>query len=372
MPASSKHRFLPLLAAVAAAGAGHAQTYENDTGGTVTFYGQFSPTLLYVDDGAETTSVLADNANSNSRLGFNLDQEAANGNRFRFTFEAAIGFPQTSDFDQGDEEPFWEWQVTDLRKAEVRYRGEFGEVYLGQGSMATDGAAGADLSGTGIAGTVAMPDTAGGFAFRNSDTEAVEPVTIDDVFTDFDGSRRFRLRYDTREIAGFSGAVAYGTNELSEGDEDVYYDVAVYYGDTLGEVEIEGGLGYAWRERDASGETTENWVGSLALLHSPTGLNGAVAFGGDPDQGRYGYVKLGYRADILTIGASNVSVDYYSGQDVELDGDESTAWGVQFVQRWDAASLEMYVSYRNHALEDDFPADYDDISATLAGLRWRF
>ena len=52
MPASSKHRFLPLLAAVAAAGAGHAQTYENDTGGTVTFYGQFSPTLLYVDDKA--------------------------------------------------------------------------------------------------------------------------------------------------------------------------------------------------------------------------------------------------------------------------------------------------------------------------------
>jgi hypothetical protein len=190
---------------------------SNDTGGSVTFYGQLSPTFQFFDDGTETYSNLADNANSNSRLGFNFDQDL-NGNRFRFTYEAAIGFPQTSEFSQEGDDPFWEWQVTDLRKAEVRYRGAFGEVYLGQGSMATDGSAGADLFGTTIVGTVTMSDSAGSYQFRDDDTKNLSGIAIGDVFDDFDGSRRFRIRYDTPEFNGFSGAVAYGTNELSEGD----------------------------------------------------------------------------------------------------------------------------------------------------------
>ena len=35
-------------------------------------------------------------------------------------------------------------------------------------------------------------------------------MPVSDVYRDFDGSRRFRIRYDTPSIDGFSGAVAYG------------------------------------------------------------------------------------------------------------------------------------------------------------------
>jgi hypothetical protein len=349
-----------------------AEDFTNDRGGSVDFYGQFSPVYRFFDDGAESYSDFADNDRSNSRLGFNLDQDI-DGNRLRFKFEVAIGFPETNEFNQEGDDPFWEWQTTNLRKAEISYSGDsFGAIHIGQGSMATDSAAAADLSGTSIAGSRDIASDAGGFNFRDDDDD-LTGVELEDVFDDLDGSRRVRLRYDTPKFASdaLQVSLAYGTNELSEGDEDIYYDIALTYAQRIGDLEMEGAIGYAWRDRD-EGDTDENWVGSFALLHTPTGLNFAVAGGGEEDGGQYGYLKLGYRADFFDIGSTNFSVDYYSATDFDSDGTESDAWGLQVVQKWDDIGLEGFVAYRSYSLDDDTGIDYADPSSTAIGARWRF
>ena len=50
---------------------------------------------------------------------------------------------------QFDDLPDWDFPATNIRKAEVAFANEhFGKLWLGQGSMASDGSAEVDNSGT--------------------------------------------------------------------------------------------------------------------------------------------------------------------------------------------------------------------------------
>lgn len=62
------------VAATLAAPAFAGPTYENSTGGSFSWYGQFNPAFQYYDDGTETYSRGVDNSGSNSRIGFWLKQ----------------------------------------------------------------------------------------------------------------------------------------------------------------------------------------------------------------------------------------------------------------------------------------------------------
>lgn len=345
-----------------------AQTFTDDAGREVTFYGQLNPAFQFFDDGEETFNNLVDNENSNSRLGFTIDTPLF-GNDLRFRFETALGLAASDDFSQESEPDGLDWRRTNLRKLELIYSGDFGAVSAGQGSMATDGSAGADASRTTVVGSVAIPDVAGSFQFRD-DAGALSGIEIGDVYDDFDGSRRMRLRYDTPSFSGFSLAAAYGQEVLRDGDDADYYDVAVYYENALGDLELEGSLGYAWK--DETGGTEENIVGSATLFHTPTGLNLTVAGGADQnDGGSYGYVKAGYVANFFDFGYTAFAAEYYSGSDFNVDGSESEAWGFLVSQQVEAQSLEVYLGYRNYSYDDD-AADYQDASSVLAGARWRF
>lgn len=346
-----------------------AQSYENQSGGSVRFYGQFSPTWLSFDDGGDTTSTLADNANSNTRLGFVLTQPFGD-NTLTLTFETALGLVQTSEISTGDIPDWIDWQRTDLRKFEAAYEGSFGTVSFGQGSMASDGTATLDASETGIAGTVAIPDVAGSFAFR-ADDGTLTNVTISNAFSDFDGSRRFRLRYDTPAFSGVSVAVAYGKNVLSEDDQTDYYDIGLRWSGETGDFALAAAAGYAWAEPE-QGDTAEQYAASVSLLHNPTGLNFALAGGADPDGGSYGYVKGGWTGDLWAVGATAFSADYYSGQDFVTDGSASQAVGVTAVQNFDEANLQVYLGWRSYAYDDDTGLSYQDAQSVLAGARVRF
>lgn len=345
-------------------------SYSNDSGGAVTFYGQLSPTYLGFDDGEETYSNLADNAHSNSRVGFDIDQDFANGTKLRFKFETALGAPQSSDFSQ-DAEPIWTWEKTDLRKIEFIFSGEFGTVSLGQGSMVTDGVAKQDLSLTDMASTVTTNDTAGSYYFRNANG-SLSDVALSDVFDTFDGSRKGRIRYDTPHWNGLSVGLSYGTDILSNYGDTFYYDLGAYYAAELGDVQYAAGLGYGWKRPSDSDETAEEWSGSLSVLHKPSGINGTVATGAEIDGGRYLYGKIGWIADFWAGGATALSADYYGGRDFLTDGSDSTQWGLQAVQYVDEWNLQAYLGYAEYAFKDDIVADYLDASSLLAGVRWNF
>ncbi len=353
-----------------ASGAG-AFEFQTSSGGRVVLYGLLTPSLVSFDDGFETETVAGQNLALPSRLGVFVDQPT-NAGMLQFRFETGLGFPGISGYAQDGDDPDWEWDRTQLRKVEVSYAADFGTLWLGQGSMATDGAAGVDPSGTTMSSTpAAAGDTAGGFVFRNDATGALTDVAIGDVFNDFDGPRRFRVRYDTPSFEGFGFSVAYGTEVLDDDDDDTYYDAAIRYQNVFGDFEVEGAIGYAWRDRDEGG-TDENWVGSVAVMHAPTGLNGVLAFGGEKDGGEYLYVKGGWVAEFFPVGNTAFSIDFYDGSDLLTDGSESRTYGLHASQSWDDLGFEGYLGFRWYEYEDNSGIDYADATSILAGLVWRF
>lgn len=342
-----------------------AQTFENETGGSVRFYGQFSPTYLSFGDGEATTDNLVDNANSNTRLGFVIDQPAWDGG-LTLTFETALGFVQSSEVSQDDTPPALAWERTDLRKFEAAYSAEFGKLSLGQGSMASDGVATLDASGTGIVGSVTVADVAGAFKFRE-EGGALSSVTVGKAFKDYDGGRRFRIRYDTPKFSGFSVAVAYGQNILAEDDDTDYYDIGLTWSGTQGDMELAAAVGYAWDDGD---ETTERYAGSFSMLHTPTGLNLSLSAGADPDAGSYGYAKAGWKGDLIAQGPTAFSIDYYDGSDIANDDSSSEAVGLSAVQTFTDMDLEVYLGYRAYSYDDT--AAYQDADSFLFGARYKF
>ncbi len=353
--------FLVILIATCAG----AQTFENETGGSVRFYGQVSPSYLSFDDGELSTGNFVDNANSNTRLGFVIDQPAWGGGLV-LTFETALGFVQSSEVSQFVTPSALAWERTDLRKFEAAYSADFGKFTIGQGSMATDGVATLDVSGTSLVGSVTVSDVSGAFAFRE-DSGVLSDVTVSDAYKDFDGSRRFRVRYDTPEYGGFSVAVAYGQNILSEDDDKDYYDIGLVWSGTQGDFELAAAAGYAWEEDDT---TNERYAGSFSMLHTPTGLNLSVSTGADPDGGNYGYAKAGWKGDLMAAGPSAFSIDYYDGNDLAADSSSSEAFGVSAVQTFTDMDLEVYLGYRAYSYND--ATSYQDADSYLFGARYKF
>ncbi|WP_193139709.1 MULTISPECIES: porin [unclassified Meridianimarinicoccus] len=366
---------LPLTAALAMGVASPVMAeleYTNGTGGSARVYGQLTPAWLNVDDGKDTDGNLVDNSRSNSRAGIWLDQEFDNGQMLLFNFEAALGAPQSSKFSQNFQ-PDWDWQRTDLRKLEFIYSGNFGTVFFGQGSMASDNTSTLDLSATTLASTVTVPDAAGGYFFRQKDG-TLSSVAVSNVFKDYDGGRKARIRYDTPRFGGtepgkgISIGASYGQDLLNSSDDAEYYDIGLNYSDTISSITVRAGLSYAWKDDDG---TTERYGGSISALSDVNGLNGTLSFGGDPDGGQFGYIKLGWITSFWTIGDTAFSADYYSGNDIAGSDGTSTSTGLQVAQYFDDTNLSIYFGY-NRLTYDDKAASYDDMDVILAGLQWKF
>jgi hypothetical protein len=359
---------LALCGAAAAPVQAQSLTFTNPSGATTTFYGQVNLTYQGVDDGQQNYDNFVDNSNSVSRVGLWIDLPGG-ATEFRFNFEASLGLINTGDTNQIDNPPWIDWQRTDIRKLEGILSGGYGTLSFGQGNMATDRVAEVDFSGTTVVGYSNLPDTAGAFQFVGDG--ALSGITIGDVFKNFDGPRRFRLRYDTPDLSGVVFSAAYGQDVLAEDDDADYYDAALRYilADEI--IEFEAAVGYAWKTDD--GTTTRQAMASGSLTHNPTGLTVTVATGESIDGGgQYGYGKIGWIGDWMSAGSTALSVDYYGGSDFETDGSTSSSWGVQAVQNFDELNLEAYVGYRSFSYSDDTGTTYDDLSALLIGARWRF
>lgn len=348
--------------------------YTNQSGGTATVYGQVTPAYVTFDDGEETSGNLVDNAHSNTRVGLFLDHGYGNGQSFRFNFETALGAPASNKFNQ-NEDAVWEWDKTKLRKIEVIFNGGWGRLSLGQGTMSTDGASSSNLSRTTIASSRTVADTAGGYFFRKTDGE-LSDLTISKTHRKWDGSRRMRVRYDTPTIGGTTEkkglyfSAAYGIEVLQDDNDNTYYDMAARYEDSYGDWRMKASAGYGWIEGDDS--TDQYYSGAFSALHEPSGLNGTIAGGADPDGGDFFYAKAGWIAKFATFGDTAMAIDYYGGNDTVYEGAESEKWGVHVVQYVDDSNLSLYLAYDLYSFKDNTGTSYQDASAVMAGLQWKF
>lgn len=339
------------------------------------FYGFLNGAVTSVDDGVQSRNEFSDNSNAPSRIGAWYEMGTASGT-LKFNFETALGLRGTSSLSATSSDDFFDWDKTDLRKFEAIYETErFGTVYLGQGSMASDGiSGGTDMSGTDLSGTVAIADTAGGFAFQPTGGGAAGP-TIGDVFKDFDGSRKGRVRYDTPSFGGFVVSASAGTEILKDNDDTNFYDVALRYGNDFGDTAFKATLAYA--QTDGASDDSKSVLGSVGALHNPTGISGTLTVGqSDRDSGLksdYVYAKVGLQRDWFAMGRTHLSVDAYRGNDMfDAAGDKSVAYGFEAVQKIDNANVDLFFSYHQNGYDVNTGTTYNDVDAYMLGARWSF
>ncbi|MEP1929895.1 MAG: hypothetical protein ABJJ37_01285, partial [Roseibium sp.] len=260
------------------------------------------------------------------------------------------------------------WQRTDIRKVDFSFKtANYGTFSAGQGNMATDGAAETDLSGTTLVNYSSVPDTAGSFEFRTS-AGALSGITIGDNFSNFDGSRRGRVRYDSPTFSGFRVSAAWGKEILAENNDDEFMDVALRYANEFGKIKLAGAVGIS--RRDSNGTDRDDTIGSISMLHD-TGFNATLALGDREGAGDYRYGKVGYIGNWLSAGTTALSVDYYDGSDTISSGSSSESFGFGVVQRIDSVRLEVYLGYRTYELSETTQS-YQDASSVLFGTRLKF
>ena len=341
-----------------------------DDGHYVEMYGQINKGLLIFDDGASTLGYFpVDNANSSSRVGIRLLETTSQGWSFGGNLEWEWNPYSTNYVNQLNRDDF-DWDTNLLRKAEVYLTTEkLGKFWFGQGSMASDGTAEVDLSGTTVVGYSLVADMAGGPFFRMDDG-LLSSVEVKDAFTNYDGlSRKFRARYDTPSFAGFSLAASVGTQIVPTETDVTVWDIAARYDNTFDEFKVSAAIAYS-----EPGEDQELYDGSISVLHDPTGISLTVAAAYSDKEavdGRYGYVKLGYQADFFDVGRTAFSVDAYYGDDIVAVGTDSTSFGAQFVQNFDYLQTEVYLGVRSYSYEETIES-FDDSVAVLTGARVKF
>ena len=344
-------------------------TFTNARGGVATFYGQVNLTYQSFDDGQETTSNIVDNGNWNSRLGFTISQPI-NENTLRWRFETGLTLRNSALVSQTETPDWGDWERTLLRWFEVAYESDVGTFSLGQGATAANGTAGLDDSFTFVAGATDSSDGFAAFRFRN-DAGQLTNVTVGQVNSALDASRRFRLRYDTPVFSGVMLSASYGQNVLVTADENDYYEIAARWTGDLGDLAVRSALGYQWID-NPNGDLTRRLAGSFSLVHEPTGLNFALSAGNQYNGPSYYWARAGWQTDGLSVGTTSLSIDYYNGTDFLSDGSRTENWGVYAVQDIDSLSLNLYAGWRTFTYSDTLGSGYQDATGVLAGVRWSF
>lgn len=354
------------LAAPAYAG----PTYENATGGTMTWYGHINGGFAAVDDGVQSESNFADGSNSSSRVGIRIYQPFGNDLHFRFRGEASLGFTGLGDLSQTVDDIEWEWDEDNIRHFDFSLGTNYGTFWAGQGSMSADGIANNAFSDVGLVLYTANTDFNGGFDFRTPGG-ALSGVTVGDAYDDLGGSRRARVRYDSPSYAGFSVSASWGKNVLSAADTNDYSDFVVSYNNEFGGVAVTGAVAYQYVDMNAAG-SENSWAGSVGLGFD-NGLSFSVASGkaNNATDSSYYYLQAAYDTDLFAFGSTAFGVDYYSGEDFNSAGSEGEIIGFGVVQNFDDQNLEAYLAYQVHSFSE-VGVDYQDVSVIALGARLKF
>ncbi len=340
-------------------------TFENVD---VNLYGQINKGVLYADTGDASKFYFVDNNNSQSRIGVNAFVGPTEEWNIGGKIEYGITSNSTSDVSQVDSNNAT--SVTwNLRQAYISFTSKtFGKVSLGYGSTASDYSAEIDLSGTSVVAYADVAALAGGQYWYDTENDDLPGLQVKSVFNDLDGlSRDDRIRYDSPALAGFS----IGGSAVS-GDA---YDTVLSYSRAFGATQMAGALAWA-KTGDIYPDADDQYDGSFSILLG-NGLNATVSAGlrnmisDTRDDGTFWYSKLGYRADIFSLGKTSFSVDYGKNENIANNGDKATTWSVAAVQDMSSWGTEVYLAFRNYQLESD-QTSFDDVNAVLAGARVKF
>jgi len=361
--------------------------YSNDKV-SVSLYGQVDRAISLVNDGDESYLNHVDNDNSSTRFGFKAKAKGSD--------TLTAGANMEWEYQQNPSNKVSQNNVVDdndnltRRKLEVYLDfANIGAFTIGHGSTASDGTSEVDFSGTSVAGYSSTTAWAESFQFFDNNAESLSGITVGDVMSNLDGnSRKDRFRYDSPKFSGFQiSASTFESSIVDNGatvteTHDRAYDIALNYSGKFGDaVKLAGAVAYSFYPSSDNANAADNQLnGSLSVLFS--GFSVTVAAGQkeydnvaatDADSESFYYVKLGYMADIWSVGTTAFAIDYgkYDEFDHIKDGEAST-YAIYMVQNMKNWGTELYTGYRIHQLDDITTEDFDDIGAFFLGMRVKF
>lgn len=365
---------------------------------SLTVGGQVHTGILFFDDGQESQAYVTDNDNTSSRFRFLGSAKINNDWKAGFLLEVETEIASSNLVTQSNDEGV---PALNIRHAAWWLESaQLGRITVGQGSPANDDIILADAAG---AGPAAFADQLIGNAlfFRQNNGTLTNLQSNIVTGGSLDTARRNLVRYDSPIFAGAKFVATWG--------EDDFWDVAVWYANKLGDFKIVGGIGYS-QDTDGFNRSlrTEEFKGSISVLHEPSGLFGSFAFdrrepaiavggGRAIDELEYYYFNGGLVVPKLVPAGKTVFYgEYANGEGFGGQGGtagnspaaangftsgtvldaELRVWGFGVVQHIPAAEMEIYALYKNLDLDartaNQGNLDLESIDIVYTGARIKF
>jgi hypothetical protein len=395
---------------------------------SLTLSGQVNRATMFWDDGFNRNTYFGlDNTNSSTRFGMSgsakINAEYSAGfsividvaNRARTFTVSNDGNAEDGSLGDAAAGPNGD-HLLRLRDANWWLSSErLGRVTVGR--LTNSGAVlGIDLGGVQVVANTVPASVGGGMFWRNSATGA-PTVTISQTTegADFPAVRGEGIRWNSPTFQGFSVSASiseagsierYTTNAAGTTFSTTgrIMGVDLRYANEFNGVRVAFGIGYESLEGnnafntsvlgavgtgDLVGLKTENWGGSAAILHVASGLfvqgdylksESTGNFLGTRDADRW-LIQAGVVRNWFGIGNTSLYAEYGQYNDwlfargiAAVSGDSVDWWGIGAVQVIDAASMDLYLGYRNFSgsVGNTTVGPVKDIDIVTAGARIRF
>jgi len=341
---------------------------------SLTISGYVTKQIMFWDDGVEQNAYISD-IGPTQATNFRLNGEATISPGWKAGYlmriqdlsDNSMGLSQTTPrVDQGLNLQMSYWYLASK---------DFGKISVGKNALASKSAATfTDLSGTQIVANYVLFDGGGFFLRSNGTLLKLRWGDMGYCYSqqrpwggDCDGIVMNGVRYDSPTLAGFSVSASWG--------EDDDWEFAGRYQGQIDGFKIALGAGYSNNtdestqsppvsfEKDSSFFQAGGYVEHLAtglFVHAAYGRednNGEVTFAGftEPDSHQW-YVKGGVRRQWTSLGHTIVYGEFAEYIDqlspaaltAGATSSEFARWGFGAVQEIDAASMSLWVKYRQH------------------------
>jgi hypothetical protein len=357
--------------------------------------GSVSHAILVWDDGGSRDARIVTNENDNSTATIEGENDSFGGGwSVGFVVDLDVVIAGSSDISQRQSQ-----RGTTIEPGEVSVwvrNEQLGQLSIGLTSSkgSSGGSNEADLSATEVASYVGVSDIGGGLRLRRAQARGgggLLSETWGDLIDSLDEPDGNIISYNTPEYAGFAASALWG--------EDDVWNIGVGYTNTsIGPFSLIARAAYnedlQGNADDAPDDRTIS--GSVALLHTPTGLNFAIAGGRrqfiglaardvpaakDP---AFVYVKTGWRADLTELGETSFYAEFGTFRDFlsQSAGSSSnsgaTIWGAGVVQHFDETGVQIYFGARHNEADVDFAGTsagrvpLGSLDTAIAGVQLEF
>jgi hypothetical protein len=407
----------------------------------LTVSGQVNETLLFWDDGEESNAYVVTNENSRTRFRFVGDAKISPEWSTGYLLEMGVRIANSADVNQFVDDNTSSTASLDLRHSAWWIESSrLGRLWLGHTGMATDGITEINLSNAAVIGNNDINNWNGGFFLRREVglSSALSGLQWNDISSQAganvgEGDRRNVAKYVSPTLHGFTFSASWGEDDLG--------DAALRYAAEFNNVRVAAGIGYQqWTDGNAfdarvgsTGSQGDRGCADLSfvagvrndadvdcnalglsgsLMHVPTGLYVAAAYGSLEDENRdtlvantsftsarvvngdgsfttvtssfnakdfddedeHWYLQAGVERNFFGIGKSTFYGEVFKGEtgagltggnfrilansdpfsvgiDTAVASSEVDAWGIGYVQSIDAAAMDLYVGFRNYSAD---------------------